>query len=109
MMKVIVDELPDKSKDCIFAEYIGMTSKYKCMFQSGMYSRCNLDCGKECPYLKRGAKEPSISAEEEIGEKIDAIESLIQDLRKIDIDITNKAADYLWDYLTMVRSEKVEI
>jgi hypothetical protein len=69
MMKVIVDELPDKSKDCIFAEYIGMTSKYKCMFQSGMYSRCNLDCGKECPYLKRGAKEPSISAEEEIGEK----------------------------------------
>lgn len=45
----------------------------------------------------------------ELVEKIDAIESLIQDLRKIDIDITNKAADYLWDYLTMVRSEKVEI
>lgn len=59
MMKVIVDELPDKSKDCIFAEYIGMTSKYKCMFQSGMYSRCNLDCGKECPYLKRGAEKDS--------------------------------------------------
>lgn len=52
-MKVIVTELPDKGEDCIFAEYISMTSKYKCMFQSGMYSRCNLDCDKECPYLKR--------------------------------------------------------
>ena len=45
----------------------------------------------------------------ELVEKIDAIESLIQDLRKIDIDTTNKAADYLWDYLTTIRSEKVEI
>jgi hypothetical protein len=52
-MKVIVTELPVTSKDCIFAEYINMTSKYKCMFQSGMYSRCKLDCGEECPYLKR--------------------------------------------------------
>lgn len=51
-MKVIVSELPHKSEDCVFAEYIGMTSKYKCMFQFGMYSRCNLDCGEECPYLK---------------------------------------------------------
>lgn len=42
-------------------------------------------------------------------DKIDAIESLIQDLRKIDIDTTNKAADYLWDYLTMIRSEQVKI
>lgn len=45
----------------------------------------------------------------ELVDKIDAIESLIQDLRKIDIDTTNKAADYLWDYLTMIRSEQVEI
>lgn len=52
-MKVIVSELPVRGKDCIFAEYISMTSKYKCMFRSGMYSRCNLDCDKECPYLKR--------------------------------------------------------
>lgn len=55
-MKVIVSELPVRSKDCIFAEYINMTSKYKCMFQSGMYSRCKLDCGEECPYLKRGSR-----------------------------------------------------
>lgn len=47
-MKVIVSDLPVKSEDCIFAEYIGMTSKYKCMFQFGMYSRCKLDYGKEC-------------------------------------------------------------
>jgi hypothetical protein len=53
MMKVIVDELPDKSKDCLFAEYINMTSKYACMFRSGMYSRCKLDCGGECPFLKK--------------------------------------------------------
>lgn len=77
-MKVIVSDLPVKSEDCIFAEYIGMTSKYKCMFQSGMYSRCNLDCGKECPYLKKGAKEPSISAEEEIGEKNEKLEEFIK-------------------------------
>lgn len=70
-MKVIVTELPGASKDCIFAEYINMTSKYKCMFQSGMYSRCKLDCGEECPYLKRGAEEPSISVEQEIGELLD--------------------------------------
>lgn len=36
-MKVIVSELPVRSKDCIFAEYINMTSKYKCMFQSGIF------------------------------------------------------------------------
>lgn len=55
-MKVIVSDLPVKSEDCIFAEYIGMTSKYKCMFQSGMYSRCKLDCGEACPYLKKEPK-----------------------------------------------------
>ena len=53
-MKVLVDELPEKSKDCIFSEYIAMTSKYKCMFKSGMHSRCKLDMGRECPYLKKG-------------------------------------------------------
>lgn len=42
----------------------------------------------------------------ELVDKIDAIESLIQDLRKIDIDTTNKAADYLWDYLTMCLSNE---
>ena len=45
----------------------------------------------------------------ELIEKIDAIESVIQDLRKMDDDIAEKAADYLWDYLDMIRSEKVEI
>lgn len=53
-MKVIVDELPTLPKECLFAEYIQMTSKYKCMFESGMYSRCKLDMEKECPYLKKG-------------------------------------------------------
>lgn len=52
-MKVLVDKIPESSKECIFAEYIGMTSKYTCMFKSGMYSRCNLDCKKKCPYLRR--------------------------------------------------------
>ena len=51
-MKVIVDELPKSPKDCIFAEYISMTSKYKCMFLQGLYSRCKLECGEECLYLK---------------------------------------------------------
>lgn len=51
-MMIIVDELPKTSKECIFSEYIQMTSKYKCMFQHGMYSRCCLDHGEKCPYLK---------------------------------------------------------
>lgn len=45
----------------------------------------------------------------ELIEKIDAIELVIQDLHKMDSDTADKAADYLWDYLTMLRSEKVEI
>ena len=45
----------------------------------------------------------------ELVKKIDAIESLIQDLRKMDNDTASKAANYLWDYLTMIRSEQVEI
>lgn len=45
----------------------------------------------------------------ELVKKIDAIESLIQDLRKMDNDTANKAANYLWDYLEMIRSEQVEI
>lgn len=45
----------------------------------------------------------------ELIEKIDAIESVIQDLQKMDDDTAYKAADYLWDYLSMIRLEKVEI
>lgn len=45
----------------------------------------------------------------ELIEKIDAIESVVQDLHKMDSDTADKAADYLWDYLIMIRSEKVEI
>ena len=51
-MKVIIDKFPETSKECLFSEYIKMTSKYKCMFRSGMYSRCALDCEEKCPYLK---------------------------------------------------------
>ena len=50
-IKVVVTSMPTTSKECPFSEYIGMTSKYKCQFQGGLYSRCNLDCGKECEYL----------------------------------------------------------
>ena len=45
----------------------------------------------------------------ELSNKIDTIESLIQDLRKMDSDTADKAADYLWKYLSMIRSIKVEI
>ena len=43
--------LTEKSEECPFAEYIQMTSKHKCMFQQGMYSRCNLECNMECKFL----------------------------------------------------------
>lgn len=45
---------------------------------------------------------------EELIEKIDAIELVIQDLRKLDDDTTDKVADYLWDYLSMIRSTEIE-
>lgn len=67
-MRVIVTELPNKAENCIFSEYIAMTNKYKCMLQSGMYSRCNLDCGQECPYLKRETKAPSSSKQKQLEE-----------------------------------------
>lgn len=51
MTKILVNEMPEKAKDCPFAEYIGMTSKYKCMLMQGLYSRCSLDCGEECNKL----------------------------------------------------------
>lgn len=51
MSKIVVDVLPTSGKECPFGELLEMTSKYKCKFQTGMYSRCNLDCGKDCPYL----------------------------------------------------------
>lgn len=46
-MKAVVDKIPECGKECIFAEYVGMTSKYKCVFKHGLYSRCSLDCGKK--------------------------------------------------------------
>lgn len=75
-MKVIVSDLPVKSEDCIFAEYIGMTSKYKCMFQSGMYSRCKLDYGKECPYLKREPKNPLFRRKRKLEKRMRNLRSL---------------------------------
>lgn len=58
-MKLLVDKLPESSKDCLFAEYISMTSKFKCGFKSSLYSRCKLETGKECPYLKEKTYERS--------------------------------------------------
>ena len=51
MTRFLVDVMPKKAEECPFAEYIQMTSKNKCMLQTGMYSRCNLECGKECEKL----------------------------------------------------------
>lgn len=55
-MKILVDELPEKSMDCPFSEFIqlpNMTTMRRCRFLYGI-SKCYLDCGKECPYLKKG-------------------------------------------------------
>lgn len=49
--KILVDVMPMKAEECPFAEYIGMTSKNACRLKSGMYSRCDLECGKECEKL----------------------------------------------------------
>lgn len=54
MSKILVDVMPKKAKECPFAEYVQMTSKSKCMLQSGLYSRCNLECGDKCNKLTDG-------------------------------------------------------
>ena len=51
MSKILVDVMPITAEQCPFAEYIAMTSKNACRLKSGMYSRCNLECGKECDKL----------------------------------------------------------
>lgn len=45
----------------------------------------------------------------ELIEKMEAIELTIQDLNKIDDDTANKAAVYLWDYLSVLRGMKIDI
>ena len=50
-IKVVVDKFPKKGEECPFSEYIPMTSRYQCVFQRGLYSRCNLYCGVKCGYL----------------------------------------------------------
>ena len=45
----------------------------------------------------------------ELIEKIDAIELVIQDLHKMDNETADKAADHLWDYLSLLRGMKVDI
>lgn len=47
-IKIVVDHMPQTAKDCPFADYIAMTSNNKCMLQQGMYSRCDLECGRQC-------------------------------------------------------------
>ena len=51
MSKILVDVMPMTAEQCPFAEYIAMTSKNTCRLKSGMYSRCDLECGKECDRL----------------------------------------------------------
>lgn len=51
MTKIIVDNIPLAAENCPFAEFVQMTSKYKCLLKSGMYSRCKLDCNEECDEL----------------------------------------------------------
>ena len=49
--KIIVDNMPLVAENCPFSEFVQMTSKHKCLLKSGMYSRCNLECNKECDKL----------------------------------------------------------
>lgn len=55
-VKVVVDKFPKKGEECPFAEYIPTTSRHQYIFQRGLYSRCNLDCGVECGYLVEARK-----------------------------------------------------
>lgn len=49
--KITVDILPKKAEDCPLSNYWAMTDKTECIIIPGMYSRCNLELGIECPYL----------------------------------------------------------
>lgn len=45
----------------------------------------------------------------ELVEKMETIELVIQDLNKMDDNTAVKAADYLWDYLSILRNMKIDI
>ena len=51
MAKIIVDNMPIVAENCPFSEFVQMTNIHKCLLKSGMYSRCNLECNKECDKL----------------------------------------------------------
>lgn len=53
-MKIVVDKIPKSGEECLFSELIGMTGKRKCIFKTGLYSRCSIDCKEECEYLISG-------------------------------------------------------
>ena len=52
-MKIIVDELPKKAKDCLFAKYdetaTGFGVWHSCKISGGTY--CYADYGRSCPYM----------------------------------------------------------
>ena len=52
--KIIVDSFPEHLSQCLFSVLINWTGKYTCKLRNGTYSRCFLELGKECPYLKKG-------------------------------------------------------
>lgn len=49
--KITVDILPKKADDCPLSDYWAMTDKTECKIIPGIYSRCKLELGIECPYL----------------------------------------------------------
>lgn len=43
---------PKSAEDCPYSKYWPMTSKRECILLSGMFSRCKLETGDKCPFLK---------------------------------------------------------
>lgn len=55
-MKIVVDELPERVKDCLFAKYdetaTGFGIWHGCGISGGTY--CYVEYGRSCPYLTTG-------------------------------------------------------
>lgn len=54
-MKILVDEIPKYSEDCIFKKYYNKKcNHWTCGFRE--MTVCSLDCGGKCEYLEEVTK-----------------------------------------------------
>lgn len=51
MIRIVVTEMPEHSKDCPFSEHIYIPECYECKLKKGINNTCDLEHCKECEHL----------------------------------------------------------